>query len=82
VLSGKYSGDNPSEGRYQGEGMRQFMPEQSRLERIVGALREVSQETGRPIPQVALAWLRYRDIPVIPIIGTVRSRNSKTTSPA
>lgn len=70
VLSGKYSGGNAAEGRYQGEGMKQFMPEQNRLERIVTALREVSKESGKPIPQIALAWLRYRDIPVIPIIGT------------
>jgi aryl-alcohol dehydrogenase-like predicted oxidoreductase len=29
----------------------------------------VSDETGRSMAQVALAWLRYRPVPVIPIIG-------------
>jgi aryl-alcohol dehydrogenase-like predicted oxidoreductase len=29
----------------------------------------VSDETGRSMAQVALAWLRYRAVPVIPIIG-------------
>jgi aryl-alcohol dehydrogenase-like predicted oxidoreductase len=29
----------------------------------------VSDETGRGMAQVALAWLRYRPVPVIPIIG-------------
>jgi aryl-alcohol dehydrogenase-like predicted oxidoreductase len=29
----------------------------------------VADETGRSIPQVALAWLRQRSVPVIPILG-------------
>jgi len=29
----------------------------------------VSDETGRSMAQVALAWLRYCPVPVIPIIG-------------
>jgi aryl-alcohol dehydrogenase-like predicted oxidoreductase len=29
----------------------------------------VSDEVGRSMAQVALAWLRYRPVPVIPIIG-------------
>jgi aryl-alcohol dehydrogenase-like predicted oxidoreductase len=49
--------------------MKSFLPERSRQERIVGALSAVAKETGRSLAQVALAWLRYRDIPVIPIIG-------------
>ena len=36
---------------------------------IVSAVKTVSQQTGRSMPQVALAWLRYRTVPVIPIIG-------------
>jgi aryl-alcohol dehydrogenase-like predicted oxidoreductase len=32
----------------------------------------VSQQVGRSPAQVALAWLQYRDIPVIPIIGARR----------
>ncbi len=49
--------------------MRPFLPERERQERIVAALRKVSEVSGRSLAQAALAWLRYRDIPVIPIIG-------------
>lgn len=69
VLSGKYAAGNNSDGRYQTDMMKQFMPAQERLEKTVNALQEVSKETGRSLAQVSLAWLRYRDIPVIPIIG-------------
>jgi aryl-alcohol dehydrogenase-like predicted oxidoreductase len=70
VLTGKYNGgQSDGDGRYSNDMMRAFLPEQSRQERIVAALRKISQETGRSPAQVALAWLRYRDIPVIPIIG-------------
>jgi aryl-alcohol dehydrogenase-like predicted oxidoreductase len=70
VLTGKYSGGKDAgEGRYSSEMMREFLPDQSRQERIVAALRTIAGETGRSLAQVALAWLRYRTIPVIPIIG-------------
>jgi aryl-alcohol dehydrogenase-like predicted oxidoreductase len=49
-----------------------FMPEPKRQERVVAALRKVSDETGRSLAQVALAWLRHRTVPVIPIIGARR----------
>ena len=45
------------------------MPEQQRAERIVSAVKAVSDRVGRGMAQVALAWLRYRPVPVIPIIG-------------
>ncbi len=44
----------------------------TRQERIVAALRKVGHEAGRSLAQVALAWLRYREIPVIPIVGARR----------
>ncbi len=70
VLTGKYnSGQSAGDARYATDMMRSFLPEQGRQERIVAALRKVSQETGRSLAQVALAWLRYRDVPVFPIIG-------------
>jgi aryl-alcohol dehydrogenase-like predicted oxidoreductase len=49
--------------------LKDFMPEQQRSGRIVAAVKKVSDETGRSMAQVALAWLRYRPVPVIPIIG-------------
>jgi len=35
----------------------------------VAAVKAVSDETGRSMAQIALAWLRYRPVPVIPVIG-------------
>jgi aryl-alcohol dehydrogenase-like predicted oxidoreductase len=70
VLTGKYGGaQTASDGRYSTEMMRQYMPQGERQDLIVAALRKVSAESGRSLAQVALAWLRYRNIPVIPIIG-------------
>lgn len=69
ALSGKYNSGNKEEGRYQTDMMKTFMPSQARLERIVATLKDISRETGRSMAQAALAWLRYRAIPVIPIVG-------------
>ncbi len=70
VLTGKYHGYGTSEeSRMTGDMMKQFLPEQQRTERIVAAVKTVSDETGRSMARVALAWLRYRPVPVIPIIG-------------
>ena len=70
VLTGKYHGQKSSEpGRMSGDMMKEFLPEQQRADRIVAALKTVSQQTNRSMAQVALAWLRYRPVPVIPIIG-------------
>jgi len=73
LLSGKYhSGEKKSERRFADESMQQFLRKGEQADRIVAALKKVSQETGRSLAQAALAWLRYRDIPVIPIIGARR----------
>ena len=70
VLTGKYHGHGGSElGRMNSETMKAFMPEQQRATRIVAAVKIVSEQTGCSMAQVALAWLRYRPVPVIPIIG-------------
>jgi len=70
VLTGKYHGHGGSElGRMNSETMKTFMPEQQRATRVVAAVKIVSEQTGRSMAQVALAWLRYRPVPVIPIIG-------------
>src|SRR5580658_5081673 len=49
--------------------MQEFLPEQQRTERVVAAVKAVAEQTGRSMAQVALAWLRHRPVPVIPIIG-------------
>jgi len=70
MLTGKYHGHGSSEqGRMNNDTMKGLMPEKQRTERIVAAIKTVSDETGRSMAQIALAWLRYRPVPVIPIIG-------------
>jgi aryl-alcohol dehydrogenase-like predicted oxidoreductase len=70
VLTGKYQGQGPSEpGRMNHDMMKGFMRERQQTDSIVAAVKTVSDETGRSMAQVALAWLRHRPVPVIPIIG-------------
>ncbi|HEX4378606.1 MAG TPA: aldo/keto reductase, partial [Candidatus Acidoferrum sp.] len=74
VLSGKYHGkdagkDAKEQGRMSSDMMKDFKPDEQRADRIVTALKTVSGEVGRSVAQVALAWLRYRAVPVIPILG-------------
>jgi aryl-alcohol dehydrogenase-like predicted oxidoreductase len=76
VLSGKYHGNGTAQaghgadaGRMSSAMMKDFLPEQERTERVVAAVKAVAGEVGRSMAQVALAWLRYREVPVIPIIG-------------
>jgi aryl-alcohol dehydrogenase-like predicted oxidoreductase len=70
VLTGKYHGDGKSDGaRLTYEGTKEFLPEEQRATRIISAVKAVSAQVGRSMAQVALAWLRYRSVPVIPIIG-------------
>src|SRR3981189_2075371 len=70
MLTGKYHGHgSPEQGRMNSDMMNEFMSEQQRTGRVVAAVKAVSDQTGRGMAQVALAWLRYRPVPVIPIIG-------------
>jgi len=70
VLTGKYHGHGtPEQGRMNSDMLKDFMPERERTDRILAAVKSVSDESGRSMAQVALAWLRYRPVPVIPIIG-------------
>ena len=72
VLTGKYHGHghgSSEPGRMSSDMLKGFMPEQQRTDRIVAAVKTVSDEIGHSMAQVALAWLRYRPVPVIPIIG-------------
>ena len=70
ILTGKYHGPGSApQGRMSGDMMKEFLPEQQRAERIVAAVKTISGQVGQSLAQVALAWLRYRPVPVIPIIG-------------
>ncbi|MBX7220026.1 MAG: aldo/keto reductase [Blastocatellia bacterium] len=70
VLTGKYHGQGTSEaGRMHSDMLKGLMPEQNRADRVVAAVKAVSDETSRSMGQVSLAWLRHRAVPVIPILG-------------
>jgi aryl-alcohol dehydrogenase-like predicted oxidoreductase len=70
VLTGKYHGGGSAEsGRMSSDMMKQFMPDEQRTGRIIKAVKTVTDQTGRSMAQVALAWLGSRPVPVIPIIG-------------
>jgi aryl-alcohol dehydrogenase-like predicted oxidoreductase len=71
VLSGKYHAGKGVEGRY---GVRTLEDTRrgERVDRVVNVLQEVAAKTERSPAQVALAWLRYRNSPVVPIIGARR----------
>ena len=74
VLSGKYhsSASGAKEGRFSAESAKAFQRTGERVDGVVSALKWMSQQVGWPPAQVALAWLRYREIPVIPIVGARR----------
>ena len=70
VLSGKYHGEGKADGaRMNSEARKAFLPEEHRAAPIISALKSVSEQAGRSMAQVALAWLRHRTVPVIPILG-------------
>jgi aryl-alcohol dehydrogenase-like predicted oxidoreductase len=70
LLSGKYHGHGKVDGgRMSKEGMKEFLPDEQRATRIISAVKSVSEQTGGSMAQVALARLRHRAVPVIPIIG-------------
>ena len=51
------------------EAFKAFLPEEMRTQRVVAAVKSVSEQIDRSMAQVALAWLRTRAVPVIPILG-------------
>ena len=72
VLTGKYAGAKRGETeqkRFDSPEMSQFLVSGARTEAIAREVQAVARECGRSPAQVALAWLRQRPVPVIPIIG-------------
>jgi aryl-alcohol dehydrogenase-like predicted oxidoreductase len=72
LLTGKYRKGEGQDARYSTEMMQQHMPAADRAEAVVHEVLAVAKEVGRSPAQVALAWLRQREIPIIPIIGARR----------
>jgi aryl-alcohol dehydrogenase-like predicted oxidoreductase len=74
VLTGKYLPENVKQSEAEGSRMHNEMmkgfggvPESTQS--VVREVVAVAGELGVSAAQVALAWLRYRPVPVIPIIG-------------
>jgi aryl-alcohol dehydrogenase-like predicted oxidoreductase len=75
ALTGKYrkgQDQAAAEGRYANEMMKPLLPSAERTDAVVREVVAVAEECGRSPAQVALAWLRHRPTPVIPIIGARR----------
>src|SRR5271163_3732764 len=70
-LTGTYHGEGKLDGGgMTNEGVKAFYPErEQRAASMISAVKSVSEQIGRSMAQVALAWLRHRTVPVIPIIG-------------
>jgi len=70
VLTGKQLEPGGARDSRQGNDMvRQFMQSDARKEAIVREVVAVARASGHSSAQVALAWLRQRPQPVIPVIG-------------
>src|SRR6202162_1501510 len=68
-LTGKYAEGKAAGGRMTNEGVKEFLAEEQHAAPIISAVKAVSEQTGHSMAQVALAWLRHRPVPVIPILG-------------
>ena len=75
LLTGKYriseSGVHSEDGksRMDNPEMQQFMQNRERTTRVIEALKEVAAKAELTPAEVALAWLRHRSQPIIPIVG-------------
>jgi len=70
ILTGKQlQPGGAKESRQSNESMQQFMKSNAFKEAVAREVVAVAREIGHSPAQVALAWLRHRPHPVIPIIG-------------
>jgi aryl-alcohol dehydrogenase-like predicted oxidoreductase len=70
ILTGKqFETGGAKESRQSDASMQQFMKSNARKEAVAREVVAVARESGHSPAQVALAWLRQRPQPVIPIIG-------------
>jgi aryl-alcohol dehydrogenase-like predicted oxidoreductase len=70
LLTGKQlEAGGTKDSRQSNPSMQQFMAATARKEAVAREVVAVARETGRSPAQVALAWLRQRAQPIIPIIG-------------
>jgi aryl-alcohol dehydrogenase-like predicted oxidoreductase len=71
ILTGKYLEGAPhgEKGRLSSEETAAFRKDKADEDRIARAVVGVARKLGVSAAQVALAWLRYASVPVIPIVG-------------
>ncbi|WP_165231686.1 aldo/keto reductase [Aquisphaera insulae] len=70
ILTGKYAaGKAEADARMNSDMMKRFARSSEQVEAIVAEVLSISKAVGRSPAQVALAWLRQRPVPVIPIVG-------------
>ncbi len=76
LLTGKYlareeggTGEADAASRLNQDMMKDFAKMGEQGKKVIREVVAIAQETGATPAQVALAWLRYRPVPVIPIIG-------------
>jgi aryl-alcohol dehydrogenase-like predicted oxidoreductase len=71
LLTGKQlePGGQKDSARQNDPGMQQFMRASARKEAVAREVVAVARDSGHTPAQVALAWLRQRPEPVIPIVG-------------
>ncbi|WP_165072909.1 aldo/keto reductase [Paludisphaera rhizosphaerae] len=73
ALTGKYVGNKAgADARLNSEMMKEWQRTDDQAHAVVAEVLAVAAEVGRSPAQVALAWLRHRPIPIIPIIGARR----------
>lgn len=73
ILTGKYAdGKARADDRLNTEMMKSFATGRKDSSCIVAEVSAIAHEVGRSPAQVALAWLRQRPVPVIPIVGARR----------
>lgn len=72
VLTGKYLDESAEnkDARFGNEEMKKYMDNLERGNRIAREIKAVAEEIGKSAAQIALAWLRYHENQIIPIIGT------------
>jgi aryl-alcohol dehydrogenase-like predicted oxidoreductase len=72
-LTGKYvEGKAEADARMNNEMMKSYNRSDERARRVVSEVQAVARDLGRSTAQVALAWLRQRSVPIIPIVGARR----------
>ena len=69
LLTGKHMKGTEQDSRMSSEMMKGFKPKEDRHAAVIAAVVEMAKEMGISAAQLALAWLRHRSVPVIPIIG-------------